>query len=91
MPLLRQLLGELSPAAREQLGSSGFGMQGVMLGGGLTAGSAGTGNISMDNRMVSAPVNIQVHASGTNAERIGQSLYDTAERYLLRTLRSAMA
>jgi hypothetical protein len=91
VPLLRQLLGDLSPAAREQLGSSGFGMQGAMLGGGLTAGSAGTGNISMDNRMVSAPVNIQVHASGTSAERIGQSLYDTAERYLLRTLKGAMA
>ena len=57
----------------------------------LAAGSLGTGTISMDNRTVSAPVTIQVHASGADAERIGKSLYDTAERYLLRTLQGVMA
>ena len=36
-------------------------------------------------------VTIQVHASGADAERIGKSLYDTAERYLIRTLQGVMA
>ena len=91
LPLLRQLLSELSPAARQSLSGvipsevegSPFSAAG--------AGSFGTGNISMDNRTVSAPVNIQVHASGTNAEQIGESIYDAAERYLVRTLNGVMA
>ncbi|MBR3335258.1 MAG: hypothetical protein IKG23_13285, partial [Clostridia bacterium] len=40
---------------------------------------------------VSAPVTIQVRSTGVNAEQIGQKLYDTAERYLLRTLQSALS
>ena len=54
------------------------------------AGSLGTSDITQNNSNVSAPVTIQVHSSGANAEQIGQKLYDTAERYLLRTLKSAM-
>ena len=38
---------------------------------------------------VSAPVTINVNANGSDASRIGQSVYNTAERYLLRTLRSS--
>ena len=38
---------------------------------------------------VSAPVTINVNANGSDASRIGQSIYDTAERYLLRTLKGA--
>lgn len=38
---------------------------------------------------VSAPVTIQVHSTGASAEQVGQKLYDTAERYLLRTLKTA--
>ena len=38
---------------------------------------------------VSAPVTIQVRSTGANAEQVGQTLYDTAERYLLRTLRGS--
>ena len=40
---------------------------------------------------VSAPVTIQVRSSGANAEQIGQKLYDTTERYLLRTLKGVFA
>ncbi len=40
---------------------------------------------------VSAPVTINVNANGSDANRIGQSIYDTAERYLLRTLRSSVS
>ena len=119
LPLLRQLLGELSPAARAQLGNSEFIIQNSELNGDLGngnaglsqggeanlpsfstrvpdlsaagAGSIGLGSVSMDNRTVSAPVNIQVHASGTNAEQIGESIYDAAERYLVRTISGVMA
>ena len=104
LPLLRQLLGELSPAARENLGLSELGMKDSELSsdGGLeqagtvlsispAAGNAVTGNITQTNQNVSAPVNIQVHSSGANAEQIGQKLYDTTERYLLRTLKGVFA
>ena len=90
VPLLRQLLGELSPAAREQLGNAQCTMYNAQWHV-PRAGSLGAGSVSMDNRTVSAPVSIQVHASGADPERIGRSLYDTAERYMLRTLGSAMA
>ena len=43
------------------------------------------------NQNVSAPVTIQVHSSSANAEQVGQKLYDTTERYLLRTLKNVMA
>ena len=52
------------------------------------AGEAGPGSVSHYSRNVSAPVNIHVTAAGSDPEQIGRSLYDTAERYLLRTLRS---
>ena len=37
---------------------------------------------------VSAPVTINVKATGSDAEKIGETIYNTAERYLLRTLKS---
>ena len=37
---------------------------------------------------VSAPVTINVNARGSDAEKIGETIYNTAERYLLRTLKS---
>ena len=89
VPLVRQMLSELSPAARESLNLSDDNGSAIALSGGLSAGNASTVSVSQDNRTVSAPVNIQVHASGVSAEEIGEKLYDTAERYLLRTLRSA--
>lgn len=88
VPLLRQLLGELSPAARESL-TGGAGS--LPAAGGVSAGTASIGNITQDNRTVSAPVNINVNASSANAAEVGQRLYDTAERYLLRTLKGAFA
>ena len=87
IPLLRQLLGELSPAARESL----TGGTADLPSGGISAGNAGIGNITQDNRTVSAPVNINVNASSANAAEVGQKLYDTAERYLLRTLQGAFS
>ena len=99
LPLLRQLLGELSPAARENLGFSELGVKdsdlsirgaaeqaGTVLSVTPSAGNAVAGSVTLMNQNVSAPVNIQVHSSGTNAEQVGQRIYDTAERYFLRTL-----
>lgn len=37
---------------------------------------------------IQAPVNIHVEASAADPEAVGRSIYDTAERYLLRTLQS---
>ncbi|MBR3430845.1 MAG: hypothetical protein IKG87_12160, partial [Clostridia bacterium] len=108
VPLLKQLLSELSPAAREQLGNSGFiihnselynadetgydaGKAGNLLSAGLAAGQPAGTQITQNNSNVSAPVTIQVRSTGADAEQVGRSLYDTAERYLLRTLQGTMA
>ena len=86
LPLLRRLLSELSPAARESLAG---GAEETALPAGLAAESAAPGGAPRETRILSAPVNIRVEAAGTDPEAIGKSVYDTAERYLLRTLRSA--
>ena len=89
LPLLRQLLGELSPAARQSL-TEGTGTAALVAP--LPSASAVTGSsVTQNNQNVSAPVTINVNASGSDANRIGQSIYDTAERYLLRTLRSSVS
>ena len=89
VPLVKQLLSELSPSARASL-SLGDGAS-SLISGGLSAGQPAGTQITQNNSNVSAPVTIQVRSSGANAEQIGQKLYDTTERYLLRTLRSVMA
>ena len=102
VPLLRRLLSELSPAAREKLTNRAearmtpqeFRMKneaaGSILSGSLAAGQV-LSIVTRDARSVSAPVSIQVHASGADAKEIGQSLYSVTERYLLRTLESAFS
>ncbi len=63
--------------------------------GNILSGSPAAGQVlsivTRDARTVSAPVSIQVHASGADAKEIGQSLYSVTERYLLRTLESAFS
>ena len=92
VPLLRRLLSELSPAAREKLTNYEFRMKNEAAGS-ILSGSPAAGQVmnivTRDARSVSAPVSIQVHASGADAKEIGQSLYSVTERYLLRTLESA--
>ena len=48
-------------------------------------------SVANTSNNLSAPVTINVNATGSDAERIGQSIYDTAERYLLRTMRGVFA
>ena len=104
VPLLRQLLSELSPGARESvLGREpGSGLPRSAEGGtaglspALSAASATplsdfsalapSAGVTQNNKNVSAPVTINVRAAGGDPERIGRSVYDAAERYLLRTL-----
>ena len=103
LPLLRRLLSELSPAAREKVFNSELGIQnsellpedgrgktGALLSGDLAAGEVST-TIYQTHQNDSAPVSIQVHASGSDPERVGQSLYSMTERYLQRTLESAFS
>jgi len=88
LPLLRQLLSELSPSARASLEDWGTFRSPPIP---PSAASLSTGTMTQNNQNVSAPVTINVNASGADANRIGQSIYDTAERYLLRTMKSAWA
>jgi len=88
VPLLRQLIGELSASARESL-------QGGSLGGlsGMLASASGVNAPTVNqtnNNSVQAPVSINVTASGTDPEAVGRSVYDVAEQYLLRTLKGAI-
>ena len=96
VPLLRQLMGELSDSARETLLA---GMPGKAASGGLSAlldllssaSSAAAPVIHQTSHAsVQAPVSINVTAAGSNPETVGKSIYDVAEHYLLRTLESAV-
>ena len=75
-----------SPAARESLAGAGS----ISLAG-LSAGTPAAAQITQNNSNVSAPVTIQVRSTGADAAQIGQKLYDTTERYLLRTLQGVFS
>ena len=49
------------------------------------------GSVTNTSNNLSAPVTINVNARGSDAERIGRTIYDTAERYLLRTMKGVFA
>ena len=88
LPLLRDLISELSPQARNSL------MGSDSMNSASYAGSYGMISRSVtqnNNNQMSAPVTINVNSSGADAERIGQSIYNTAERYLLRTMKGVFA
>ena len=86
VPLLRQLMGELSSSAREALrGDALAGLPDLL----SSAPAAAAPVIQQtSNSSVQAPVSINVTAAGTDPEAVGRSIYDVAERYLLRTLQS---
>ena len=88
VPLLRQLIGELSASARESLqGSSLGGLSGLL----SSASGANAPTVNQtNNNSVQAPVSINVTASGSDPEAVGRSVYDVAEQYLLRTLKGAI-
>ncbi|MBQ6382042.1 MAG: hypothetical protein IJJ42_00390 [Clostridia bacterium] len=53
------------------------------------AAAAGTPASSV-SRSVEAPVNITVNASGTDSRALGQSIYNSAQRYLVKTLQQTL-
>ena len=89
LPLLRQLLSELSPSARASLTGGTETGTAAMVASIPSASAVTSSTVTQNNQNVSAPVTINVNASGADAGRIGQSIYDTAERYLLRTLKGS--
>ena len=89
VPLLRQLIGELSASARESLQGGSFGGIGGML---ASANGVMVPTVTQNNNnSVQAPVSINVTASGADPEAIGRSVYDVAEQYLLRTIRGMIS
>jgi hypothetical protein len=89
VPLLRQLIGELSASARESLqGGSLGGLSGMLS---SVAGATAPTVNQTNNNSVQAPVSINVTASGSDPEAVGRSVYDVAEQYLLRTIRGTIS
>ena len=119
VPLLRQLLSELSPGARESVlgkaapasAASDFSLPSppadkasalalpdfsalessakaapVSAVSDLSVLAPPAGGVTQNNKNVSAPVTINVRAGGGSAEQVGRSIYNAAERYLLRAL-----
>ena len=92
VPLLRQLIGELSASARESLQTGSLVGSLANLSGLLSSASgANVPTVNQtNNNSVQAPVSINVTASGSDPEAVGKSVYDVAEQYLLRTLKGAI-
>ena len=61
-----------------------------MMAAAVAAASAPANVSNIENKSVEAPVNIHVTASGADPQILGQSIYDSAQRYLQKTLRSAL-
>ena len=93
VPLLRQLIGELSASARESLQAGTLGGSLNSLSGMLSSASGATAPTvnQTNNNTVQAPVSINVTASGVDPEAVGRSVYDVAEQYLLRTIRGTIS
>lgn len=97
VPLMKQLLGELSDSAREALLGSRAAQEDRKdalsgLPDLLASASAASAPVIYRNteQNVSAPVSIQVTAAAADPEAVGRSVYDVAEQYLLRTLKSTL-
>ena len=100
VPLLRQVIGELSVSAREALqvgdaGSTGMAERRDALSGlpdFLSSAASAAAPVIHQNtsQNVSAPVSIQVTAPASDPEAVGRSVYNVAEQYLLRTLKTAI-
>ena len=92
VPLLRQVIGELSEPARELVkggqdrGDALSGLPDLL----ASANAAAPIITQNTNQSVQAPVSIQVTAAASDPEAVGRSVYDVAEQYLLRTLKTAM-
>ena len=86
VPLLKRLIGELSPSARESLQTASLSTLNTALN---TAAEIPQIN-QHQTTSVQAPVSINIKTAGADPEAVGRSVYNVAEQYLLRTLRSAI-
>ena len=99
VPLIRSMLSELSASARASLRdalppaepSPAPGFSDILstlpdLFSAVPAAAAPVAVPAAPSHTVQAPVNIHVEASAADPEAVGRSIYDTAERYLLRTI-----
>ena len=105
LPLIRSMLGELSASAWEALQGAlpGTGVTPGEAGGSslrtflpylsdvLSVPAVSPVLQQRTENNVQAPVNIRVEASAADPVAVGQSIYDTAEHYLLRTLQRTIA
>ncbi len=92
LSLIKQMFSEMGGVATNQVMKDlGLGMEGTV---GSSAASisamAGSSNIS-NSYNISAPVTIQVTASGSDAKAIGTAAYSAAERQLIRSLKGVLA
>ena len=62
-----------------------------MIAAAVEAGSSPVSVSNVENKSVEAPININVTASGADPQILGQSIYDSAQRYLQKTLQTALA
>ena len=90
--LINQMLSEMGSSAIKRV-MEGFGIGGSGTIGGSTASmeTALQGMTMANTYNISAPVNINVNSSGVDAKDIGTSIYDSAERHLIKTLRGVCA
>ena len=86
VPLIRRLLGELSASAREAVAPALSSLPGMLSSVPSLAASAPAASAS-----VQAPVNITVNPGSAQPEAVGRSVYNLAERYLLRTLKGTIS
>lgn len=87
VPLLRSLLDELSASARASVFAGAAGPAGHAPAGASGSGGASGGSVLPN---VQAPVNIYV-SSSASPEAVGRTIYDTAQRSLLKTLKGVFA
>ena len=92
MSLLNQMFGEMGTSALRRIANDfGIGQAGTIGSSIASVANAAQGMIMNINNNISAPVTINVTSTSASAEDIGSSVYNTAERHLIRTLRGVYA
>ena len=90
--LINQMLSEMgSSAIRRVVEGFGIGESGSVGSSPENMASALQGMTMANTYNITAPVNINVNASGASGKEIGTSIYDVAERHLIRTLKGVVA
>lgn len=90
--LIKQMLGEMGSAATQRIMTDmGLGMAGTNGASAATISAASSGATINNNYNISAPVTIQVMASGADAKEIGTTAYNAAQRQLIRSLKGVLA